>query len=148
VSLANILTQAAVLEQANRVALGIKHAYDEAPETLRWWPCSMRYPVSGEFHHSRGWGKHNIHRWVVEVHIKRAKPGGLTEVDRQARQIIEAYQLLYSNNLSINDSCDFSGFEKPVSWEYGRLEWAGEVTFGIRFWMWAKEMLDDIPVNL
>jgi hypothetical protein len=148
-TLANIFTKSAALEEVNKATLGITHAYDDSPETIGLgnFPAAIRYPKSGDFEHSRGLGRHNIHHFVVEVHIERGRPGGLAECEKRARVFIEKYQNLYAGNLSISGTCDVSGFDKP-SWEYGYLEWGDEKTIGVRFYMWAKEMLDSITVNL
>lgn len=146
-SLDNILRQTAAIEEAAKATLGLKQVHDRCPEELMSTPCSLRYARSGEFHHSRGLGKHNIHHFVIEVHWPRGLPGGLAEAERRAIVMIERFQILYAANLSLNASCDVSNFDLP-SWEYGELEWAGTDTFGIRFYVWAKEMLDSITVNL
>ena len=146
-SLDNILRQTAAIEEANKVTLGLRQVHDRCPEELHSFPCSLRYARTGDFHHSRGLGRHNIHHFVIEVHLQRARPGGLAEAERRAIVMIERYQNLYAANLSLNGSCDVSNFELP-SYEYGRLEWHGIETFGVRFRLWAKEMLDPITVNL
>jgi len=144
----NILSQTAAIEGANKAILGIKQVHDEAPDALPTLPCSLRYLRRGNFSASRGLGRHNIHHFIVEVHLARARPGGLPEADKRARKLPERFQDLYANNLSLNGSCDVSGFEEENSWVYGALDWMGEETIGVRFYMWAKEMLDPITVNL
>jgi len=146
-SMDNILTQQAAIEQAARATLGIAHAYDEAPDELRYWPCSVRYLRTGDLEYSKALGGKSIHHWIVEVHFERARPGGLAECDKRARVMIERFRDLYAANLSLNGSCDVSGFDKP-SWEYGRLEWTGTDTIGFRMYVWAKEMLDGLTVEL
>jgi len=146
-SLANILSQSADLEEAAKATLGIAHAYDESPEELRYWPCSVRYPRTGDLEYSLGLGAKSLHHFIIEVHFERGRPGGLAECEAKARVLIERYRDLYAANLTIGGSCDTSGFDKP-SYEYGRLEWAGIETIGIRFNLWAKEMLDGLTVSL
>lgn len=146
-SLATILTQSAALEQAARATLGIAHAYDEAPEELRYWPCTVRYPRTGDLEYSLGLGAKSIHHFVIEVHFERGRPGGLAACEALARVTIEKFRDLYAANLTINGSCDRSEFDKP-SYEYGELKWGVTDTIGVRFFLWAKEMLDGITVKL
>jgi len=148
-TLANILTQTAALEEANKVALGIKKAYDDAPEDIGpgQYPAAIRYPRTGDLEYSLGLGAKSVHHFIVEVHLQRGRPGGLAECEKRARVLIEKYRDLYAANLSLNGSCDTSGMDKP-SYEYGFLEWGETTNIGVRFNIWAKEMLDGITVSL
>jgi len=146
-SLSNILTQSAAIEEAAKATLGIAHAYDESPDELGWWPCTVRYPRTGDLEYSKGLGGKSIHHWVVEVHFERARIGGLERCEALARATVERFRDVYARNLTLNGSCDISGFDKP-SWEYGRLIWADTETIGVRFYLWAKEMLDSVSVEL
>lgn len=145
-TLKNILTQSAALEQAARATLGIAHAYDEATETPRYWPFSARYPDTGDLEYSLGLGAKSMHHFIIEVHFERARPGGLAACEALARATIEKFRDLYAANLTIKGSCDRSGFDKP-SYEYRAMDWYGTKTIGVRFHMFAKEMLDGITVK-
>lgn len=142
-----ILTASAALENANLVALGIKHAYDEPPEVLSDLPVSVRFAEPSALHGSRLLGRYNIYHWKIEVHWPR---GNLWEAVEQCFPTIRAYQDLYTANLTIGGSNDVTTFREPgcegpvVLW-YG----TGNVeTIGVIFYMQSKEMLDDITVDL
>jgi len=137
-SLANILTKSAELENANLVALGIDYAYDEPPEAIRRWPCSIRYAQTGSLEASKGDGRHNLHTFIIEVHFRRAREGGLESVQRLALPVVDAYQTLYAANLKLLGACDLIVFDSPA-YEVRELDWGGDLTYGVRFWMVAKE---------
>jgi len=145
-----ILTASAALENANLAALGIKHAYDEPPEALdvHNLPVAVRYSEGApQMSASRFLGRYNIWHFKIEVHFPR---GVLQESYAMALACIEPYQTLYAANLSISGSCDVSGFREPACSEpmYLRFKEGHPVTVGIIFYLWAKEMLDDITVSL
>ena len=143
-----ILTASATLENANLAALGIKHAFDTPPEVLTDLPISMRFAEpSPELHGDRLVGRHNIYEFKIEVHWPR---GVLQEGVQQCFGTIEAYQDLYSANLNIGGTCDVSGFREPAAEGpvYLRYGTPAVETVGFIFYMWAKEILDDITVAL
>jgi len=157
-SLPAILSATAALENvpANKALLGINHAYDEPPEALdaHNLPVAVRYSEGApQMSASRLLGRYNIYHFKIEVHFPR---GILQEAVRLTLPCIRAYQNLYAANLSIRDpatglaTCDVSGFREPafegpvlLSYKEG-----APVTLGVIFYMWAKEMLDPITVNL
>jgi hypothetical protein len=147
-SLPAILTASAALENANLVALGINHAYDEPPEVILDFPVAVRFAEATEqMEASDLLGRYNLYNFKIEVHFPR---GVLQESTATALACIRAYQNLYAANLSIGSTCDVSGFRKPACsgpvWlRYGPGKVESE---GIIFYMWAKEMLDDITVSL
>ena len=147
-SLPAILTASAALENANKVALGINHAYDEPPETLTDFPVAVRFAeATQQLHGSRFLGRYNLFHFKIEVHFAR---GVLQDSYASVLQAIEAYQDLYTANLSISGTCDVSGFrepamEGPVVLKYGP---STVESIGVIFYMWAKEILDDITVSL
>lgn len=155
-SLPAILTASAALEQADPALglLGFRHAFDEPPETImQSIPCSVRFPEpADQLHGSRLIGRYNLHNFKIEFHVAR---GVLHSAVANALPYIEAVQNLYTANLSIKDAlgvatCDVSGFrspayEGPVEVRYG----SGQpITIAIIFYMWAKEILQDITVSL
>jgi len=151
-SLPAILSATAALENvpANKALLGINHAYDEPPEALdaHNLPVAVRYSEGApQMSASRLLGRYNIYHFKIEVHFPR---GLLQEAVALTLPCIRAYQNLYAGNLSISGTCDVSGFREPafegpvlLSYKEG-----APVTLGIIFYLWAKEMLDDITVNL
>jgi len=149
-SLPAILTASAALETANKAALGINHAYDEPPEALdaHNLPVAVRYSEGAEFMTaSRQMGRYNKYHFKIEVHFPR---GVLQEAVKLTLPVIRAYQDLYAANLTISGTCDVCNFreppyEGPVLLKYKE---GAPVTVGIIFYLWAKEMLDDITVNL
>ena len=148
-SLPNILTASAALENTNLAALGIKHAFDTPPEALTALPVAVRFAEgTAQMHASRSMGRYNIWNFKIEVHWPR---GVIWEAVAQCFPTIEAYQTLYSANLSISASCDVSGFrepacEGPVVLRYSPID--ATETIGVIFYLWAKEILDDITVAL
>lgn len=147
-SLPAILTASAALENANLAALGIKHAFDTPPETLSDLPVSVRFAESTEqLHGSRSMGRYNLYHFKIEVHWPR---GTLWEAVDQCFGTIEAYQTLYTANLSIGGTCDVSGFDSPACDGPLLLKYGPNTpeTIGIIFHIWAKEILDDITVDL
>lgn len=149
-SLPAILTASAALENANKVALGINHAYDEPPEALDVGnlPVAVRYfEGAPQMSASRLLGRYNLYNFKIEVHFPR---GVLQEAVALTLPCIAAYQYLYAGNLSISGTCDVSGFREPACDGPLLLRYkeGHPVTLGMIFYMWAKEMLDDIPVNL
>jgi len=149
-SIPAILTAMATLETANRAALGINHAYDTPPEALdvHNLPVAVRY-LDGipQLSASRLMGRYNIYDVNIEVHFPR---GVLQEAVALTLPVIEAYQTLYANNLSISGTCDVSGFREPACSPpmVLRFKEGHPVTIGVILYMWIKEMLDDITVNL
>lgn len=147
-SLPAILTASAVLENANKVPLGISHAYDEPPETLTDFPVAIRFAeLAAQLHGSRLMGRYNLFQFKIEVHLAR---GVLQESYNTALQVIEAYQDLYTANLSISGTCDVSGFREPACEGPVYLRYGTPLveSIGIIFYLWAKEILDDITVSL
>ena len=147
-SLPIILTASAALENDNKTALGIEYAYDAPPETLTTLPVSVRFGEQAwQLHGSRFLGRYNLWHFKIEVHLAR---GELMDSMPNALAVIEAYQTLYTANLSISSTCDVSGFREPACEGPVRLRYGPEipVTIGVIFYMWAKEILDDITVDL
>ncbi len=147
-SLPTILTASAALENANLVALGINHAFDTPPETLTDLPVSVRFAEgTARMEASDLMGRYNIWHFKIEVHLAR---GVLPESYATALNVIEAYQNLYAANLSISGTCDVCGFREPACDGPVLLRYGTETveTIGVVFYMWAKEILDDITVAL
>lgn len=147
-SLPIILSASAALEEANKVILGISHAFDEPPEVLLDLPVAVRFAESTpQMHGSRLMGRYNIYNFKIEVHFPR---GVLQEAAERVLPVIRAYQDLYTANLSISGTCDVSGFREPACDGPLRLKYNDKTpeTLGIIFYMWAKEILDDVTVNL
>jgi len=147
-SLPEILAASAALENLNLVALGINHAYDEPPEVLTDLPVAIRFAEpTPRMEASDLMGRYNIFHFKIEVHLAR---GILLESYANALPVIRAYQDLYAGNLSISGTCDVCGFREPACDGPVRLRYGTETveTIGIVFYLWAKEILDDITVNL
>lgn len=149
-SLPAILTASAALETANLAALGINHAYDEPPEALdvHNLPVAVRYSEgAAQMSASRLLGRYNIYHFKIEVHFPR---GVLQEAVALTLPCIRAYQDLYAGNLSISGTCDVCGFREPAFEGPLLLRYkeGHPVTIGVIFYMWCKEMLDDVTVNL
>ena len=147
-SLPAILTASAALENANKVALGINHAYDEPPEALMDLPVAVRFAEpTPQMEASDLMGRYNLFNFKIEVHLAR---GVILESYANALPMIRRYQNLYAANLSIGGTCDVSGFREPACEGPVRLRYGTEAleTVGIIFYMWAKEILDDITVEL
>ena len=146
-----ILTASAALENGDAAlaALGFRHAFDEPPEVImQSIPCSVRFPEpADQLHGSRLLGRYNIHNFKIEFHMAR---GVLHSAVALALPYIKAVQDLYTKNLTIGGTCTVSGFrspayEGPVEVRYG----SGQpITIAIIFYMWAKEILQDITVSL
>lgn len=143
-----ILTASAALENANKATLGINHAFDEPPEIFTDLPVAVRFAEPAvQMHGSRLIGRYNLYNFKIEVHLAR---GVIQESIENAFAVIRAYQDLYTQNLSISGTCDVSGFREPACEGPVRLKYGPDVdeTIGIIFYMWAKEILDDIIVDL
>ena len=146
-SLPAILAASAALETLNLVALGINHAYDEPPEVLTDLPVAIRFAEpTPRMEASDLMGRYNIFHFKIEVHLAR---GILQDSYASALSVIRAYQNLYAANLSIGGTCDVCGFREPACEGPVRLRYGTDVveTIGIVFYMWAKEILDDIAVG-
>jgi hypothetical protein len=143
-----ILTASAALENANKVALGIKNAFDTPPEVLTDLPVSVRFAEpTAQLEGSLLLGRYNLYHWKIEVHWPR---GLLWEAVAQCFPTIRAYQNLYMAHLSVLGTNDVTGFRKPgcegpVFLRYGP---DAVETIGVIFYMWSKEMLEDITVAL
>ena len=147
-SLPTILTASAALENANKVALGINHAFDTPPETLADLPVAVRFSEGApQLEASRLMGRYNLFHFKIEVHLAR---GVLLESYATALAVIQAYQTLYAGNLSISATCDVSGFREPACEGPVRMRYGTETieTIGVVFYLYAKEILDDITVDL
>jgi len=148
VSLPNILTASAALENDNKAALGIEHAYDTPPEVLVTLPVAVRFAEQAwQLHGSRFLGRYNLWHFKIEVHLAR---GELMDSMVNALDVIEAYQTLYTANLSISGTCDVSGFREPACEGPVRLRYGPETpeTIGVIMYFWSKEILDNIVVDL
>jgi len=146
-SLPAILAASAALETLNLIALGINHAYDEPPEVLTDLPVAIRFAEpTPRMEASDLMGRYNIFHFKIEVHLAR---GILQDSYASALSVIRAYQNLYAANLSIGGTCDVCGFREPACEGPVRLRYGTDVveTIGIVFYMWAKEILDDIAVG-
>jgi len=111
-------------------------------------PVAVRYNETPEFMTaSRQMGRYNKYYIKVELHFPR---GVLQESYALALACIEPYQNLYAANLSISGTCDVCNFREPPY--DGPLELRYKeghpVTIGVIFYLWVKEMLDDVTVNL
>lgn len=147
-SLPAILTASAALENANKVALGINHAFDTPPENLADLPVAVRFSEGApQLEASRLMGRYNLFHFKIEVHLAR---GVLLESYATALAVIQAYQTLYAGNLSISATCDVSGFREPACEGPVRMRYGTETieTIGVVFYLYAKEILDDITVDL
>lgn len=135
--LSDVLSATAAIETAAMASLGLRRVYNTPPEALEIFPCSVRYARSGSLTASKGFGRHNLHHFIIEVHLERARPGGLQITDALARPFVEKFHELYAANLSLNGTCEYCTFE-DVSYEAGGLSWGKVDTYGIRFYLWAK----------
>ena len=147
-SLPAILTASAALENVNKVALGINHAFDTPPSVLLDLPVAVRFAEqTPRMEASRLLGRYNIFHFKIEVHLAR---GVLPESYATALNVIRAYQDLYAGNLSISATCDVCGFREPACEGPVRMRYGTETveSIGVVFYLWAKEILDDITVNL
>lgn len=114
---------------------GIKAAPAKPPEGAGQFPFAVAYPRSGpvEFK-SAGWAE-MMHTVYVEFHVSRSI---LPLAVNQAIGFVEAYPTLLLADPTLNGNC---ASLNAVRYTFGRLEWGGLETLGVRFEV-------DLKVNL
>jgi hypothetical protein len=118
--------------QAHAMALsGMKAAPDYPPEAANVFPFSVAYPAKGRLVGEAGWTK-ALHTIFVEIHCNRSI---LPKAVEQATGYLTAYpaRLLADPTLGGQVDTILMSDGQPVVYEFGRLEWGGVPTVGIRF---------------
>lgn len=126
---------AALLDTLGSVT-GIVRAYDDPPEALNEFPCVIAYAFTGELNvMSAGLGK-ELHTLVVEVHhTRQLLPQAIDAAKVWPRRVLTAL----NDDLTLGGTVDAVVW--PVRYRAGRLAYAEEVHYGVRFEVTVKVMV-------
>lgn len=116
---------------------GIKDAPATPPESANVFPFVVAYPERGDFiGDSYGYetGRHTI---ITEIHYPRAILGTAVSA---ATAMIETYADKIIQHTTLNGTVEtlMIGRDTTLPYEFGRLEWGGIETIGIRFHITVK----------
>lgn len=116
---------------------GVKEVPTSPPESANEFPFVVTYPARGKFFNPSGWSK-GLHTIFVEIHCARViLPAAVT----QALAYVEAYPNLIMNDPTLNSTVDtiiLSEEDDGIPYTFGRLEWGGVQTIGVRFEVTVK----------
>lgn len=110
---------------------GIKTAPAQPPEHVGVFPFVVAYPETGRIQAEGAGQAKGIDTVIVEFHVNRVL---LATAVGLATGYIETYGDLLRNDPTLNGAGTvlLSG-GNFVTWEFGRLEWGGIPTIGVRF---------------
>jgi hypothetical protein len=113
--------------QDKALALGVKAAPKTIPEGMSVFPFAVSYPRTGSGQvASAGFG-HQFHTIWTEIHFNRTLLGAAID---EAMPYIES---LFSAIIGDPTLSSTVSSVTAVRYTFGRLEWAGEQTIGVRF---------------
>lgn len=127
-----IIEGAVVVQQG---IAGVKRAHPNAPESLAELPCFVTVPEKGE----RAWPlKPNLrdttHDLRMTLYVSR---GDLPGADQALKPWIDTVIATFDQHLTLGGACLAAGV---VSYEYGKVEYAGTDYLGISFVLRAREV--------
>lgn len=133
-SVANIITQLAAIEGA---ILGIKKAWDKAPESLSELPCFVNFPVSGEYIRDpmRRVVRHTIR---AQLYVVRSD---LLSAEATLRPFLEQVMDALDADLDLGASCDY---HRITRYEYGALMYGGVGYLGMSFDLEVSEFTSKV----
>lgn len=110
----------------------VKMAPTDPPENAGVYPFAIAYPESGTLQGESGNLLRGVHTVAVEFHVNRTV---LPLAVSQSRGYIEEYGYKLACDPTLNGAVDTIQLtaEQQVTYEFGRLEWAGVETIGVRF---------------
>ncbi len=116
---------------------GIKEAPAAPPESANEFPFAVAYPARGNWFNPAGWAK-GLHTIFVEIHCAR---GILPTAVTQALAYVESFPNAVMNDPTLNSTVDtiiLSEEDGGIPYTFGRLEWGGVQTIGMRFEVTVK----------
>jgi len=136
----DILKASADLEEENKNTLGLKKVcrWEDIPESISDFPCSIRYAEEGITKVGAGFGKTAHRRFYVEVLMRR---GHVPDTMATLIPMIEGFEDLYASDLSLGGTCDQLEFLEPF-WRFGEREYpeaSGQKHLILLFHFEAKE---------
>lgn len=110
---------------------GIKGVPVRVPESANQFPFGVVYPESGNLQAVSDWMK-AIHVLIVEIHCERTLLGAAIE---QATGYITSFPKRLLDDPTLNNQVDtiIADGGQSITYQFGRLEWGGLQTIGIRF---------------
>jgi len=117
---------------------GIKDAPVNPPESINVFPFVVAYPARGTFTGEGSGTIRGLHTIYTEVHYARTLLGAAVN---SATAMVETYADKILANPTLAGTVDtilMSADGQPFTYEFGRLEWGGLETIGIRFAITVK----------
>jgi len=116
---------------------GIKDAPSTPPESINVFPFVVAYPARGEYITEGSGTTRGLHTIHTEIHYARTLLGAAVT---SATSMIETYSDTILADLTLNGTVDtiVLGPDNRLPYEFGRLEWGGIETIGIRFIITVK----------
>lgn len=124
-TVAAVITKLAAIEAA---ITGVKRAHDETPESLSEFPCFINYPRRGTLTPENAClTVKGLHTAVCELHISRQD---LPTAETAARPFIERFTHAVWADPTLAGEVDTVN---EIRYEYGKLNFGGEVHLGLQF---------------
>jgi hypothetical protein len=120
---------------------GIKTAPDSPTEDVGVYPFAVCYPRTGYGQGGTPGVLKGFHRFFVEIHCSRTL---LPQAIEQAEKYIEPFLLALLNDPTLDDTVsNIVVGSDSLTYDFGRLEWAGIETIGIRFTVTVKNKVKE-----
>ena len=123
-SLENIMSAIATVEKD---IVGIKRAYDQAPNSLNAWPCFVNFPDSGQIQRTTSL---RIPVHTIKLLLFVLKGADLPSSEAKIRPFLDATLDAFDGHLTLNGACSNS---RILSYKYGVLAYGGSQFLGISF---------------
>jgi hypothetical protein len=121
---------------------GMKKAPETLPEGMGPYPFAITYPERGQLSGESGNLTHEIHTVITEFHIAPRTMLGKA-VESATPYISEFFRkLVLDPKLGGEVDTIWITTERPVTYEFGRLKWAGIETIGTRYHISMKIRAD------
>ncbi len=120
---------------------GVNEAPEHPPERLNNMPMFVAYFVGGAFEYSQGRGAIGLHAVHADLHLGRRK---LSHDEKYARPFILRTLAKMAANVKMSSTCEHCILQR---YEYGRLDYGRQKTFGVRFVLEVKIKHSGIPVS-
>jgi len=111
---------------------GVAVAPEHPPEALNEFPIVVCYFVRGEFTYGSSLPAIGVHTVHCDVHLSRSN---LPHDEEFARPYILRGLAAIANEVKMDSTCQQCILE---GYEYGRLSYAGQETFGVRYILRVK----------
>lgn len=115
---------------------GVAAAFDDAPSSLNQLPCFVTYPGEGQVDWPRAPSLRRVqHDLNMDLYVQ--KGGDVQAADRILKPFLDLVIDTFDQNIQLGGTCLNSGV---MSYQYGKLEYAGVEYLGIKFTLRAVEI--------